>query len=233
MKVLDVGSGAGDVAIAAAHVVGAEGRVVGVDVNERVLETARTRTRRAGHRNVEFVAGDARTLELGSDFDAVVGRLVLIFMADPAAALRKLITHLRPGGIVAFQEVDATLFDGLAHSDTPLANQLMEWIRDTFRRSGVHVGLGRELPGTFAAAGLAVPEAHLDIPVGAGADWIGFEYLTHLVGSLAPRIESEGVATMEQIGLETLSARLRREADACGRLIALPPHVTAWTKLPE
>ena len=54
MTVLDIGSGAGDVAMAAAELVGPEGRVVGVDVNAEILETARdsSRTSRSRQRRV-------------------------------------------------------------------------------------------------------------------------------------------------------------------------------------
>ena len=96
MRVLDIGSGTGDVAMTAAELVGPEGSVVGVDMNPAILETARTRTREAGFANIEFVAGDSRTLDLG-DFDALIGRLVLMYMADPADALRQLAVRLRPG----------------------------------------------------------------------------------------------------------------------------------------
>ena len=65
MKVLDIGSGPGDVAMTAAELVGPEGAVVGVDVNPEILETARARAQAAGFTNVEFVAGDARTLGVG------------------------------------------------------------------------------------------------------------------------------------------------------------------------
>ena len=65
MRVLDVGSGAGDVAMAAAELVGAEGEVVGVDVNAAILETAQARVRELGFENIQFTAGDARTLDVG------------------------------------------------------------------------------------------------------------------------------------------------------------------------
>ena len=83
MKVLDIGSGTGDVAMTAAELVGQEGAVVGVDLNAEILETARTRAREAGLSNLEFIVGDARTLDLGGDFDALIGRLVLMYMSDP------------------------------------------------------------------------------------------------------------------------------------------------------
>ena len=90
MKVLEIGSGAGDVAMTAAALVGGDGEVIGVDVNAEILETARARAQGAGLTNVRFLAGDVRTLELPNDFDALVGRLVLMYMADPADALKQL-----------------------------------------------------------------------------------------------------------------------------------------------
>src|SRR5262245_14823364 len=68
MKVLDIGSGAGDVALLLADLVGPRGRVAGVDMNAEILNTARARVDAAGCRNVTFSAGDVRTLALESDF---------------------------------------------------------------------------------------------------------------------------------------------------------------------
>ena len=48
MRVLDIGSGAGDVSMAAAELVGPDGRVLGVDINAEILETARARVEQAG-----------------------------------------------------------------------------------------------------------------------------------------------------------------------------------------
>src|SRR4051794_19995231 len=60
MRVLDVGSGAGDVALLLADLVGPRGQVVGVDTNAAILDTARLRAEASGWRNVSFHAGDVR-----------------------------------------------------------------------------------------------------------------------------------------------------------------------------
>ena len=163
MKVLDIGSGPGDVALTAAGLVGEAGSVVGVDVNPAILETARARAQQAGLANVEFVAGDARTLDLGSDFDALVGRLVLMYMADPAEVLKQLATRVRPGGIVAFQEVDFTPYRQMYRPDTPVANKLIDWALGVFERSGAHVAMGFDLYHTFVKAGLPEPYMHFGV----------------------------------------------------------------------
>ena len=232
MKVLDVGSGAGDVAMAAAQLVGPEGAVVGVDLNPEILETARARAQQAGHANIEFMAGDARELELPRDFDALVGRLVLMYLADPGVALKQFVTQLRPGGIVAFQEAELALYQAVPSPDTPVVNQLVEWGLEVFRRSGANVGMGLELQRVFAEAGLPAPVAHLEAPAGAGPDWVGYEFLQHAFTSLLPLIESFGIATAAEVDVATLGERLQREAESSGRLIVLPPHVTAYARLP-
>ncbi len=232
MKVLDIGSGAGDVAMAAAQLVGPQGSVVGVDMNAAILETARARVRQAGHHNITFIAGDAREVELANDFDALVGRLVLMYLPDPGTALRQLVTHLRPRGIVAFQEAELVLYQSVRTPETPFVNQLVEWGLEVFRRSGANVGMGLELYHAFVEAGLPAPVSHLEAPAGGGPDWVGYEFLKQGFASLLPLMEAYGIATAEQLGIDTFAERLQQEADAAGRLIVLPPHVTAYTRLP-
>src|SRR5438067_8741635 len=67
MKVLDVGSGAGDVALLVADLVGPSGTVVGIDTNPAILDTARARVRAAGLTNVSFIEGDIRAVTMDRD----------------------------------------------------------------------------------------------------------------------------------------------------------------------
>ena len=231
MKVLDVGSGAGDVALTLAEFVGSEGSVVGVDVNPDILKTAQARADAAGFSNIEFIAGDTRTLELPDDFDAVVGRLVLMYMADPADALRHLATHLRPGGIAAFQEVDFTPYNAVLHPDTPLANKLIGWGRTVFERSGAHLEMGMDLYKAFVNAGLPEPTLHFEAPMGGPEDWPGYEYLTNSFRSLVPLLEAYGIATADEVDIDTLAERIQVEVATSKRPIMLPPHITAYASL--
>ncbi len=231
MKVLDIGSGAGDVAMTAAELVGPEGAVVGVDVNPAILETAQARAQAAGFSNVEFVAGDARTLELGNDFDAVTGRLVLMYMADPADALKQLATRLRPGGIVAFQEADFTPYRQMYNPDTPQTNKLIDWAIGLFEQAGAHIDMGFNLYHAFVEAGLPEPYMHCEYPVGGPESWAGYEFAANSFRSMLPLMEELGIATAEEVDVETMAERVRQEVVAAKRPLALPPHVTAWAQL--
>jgi ubiquinone/menaquinone biosynthesis C-methylase UbiE len=145
MKVLGVGSGAGDVALLAADLVGPDGTVVGVDTNPLILETAHKRVQVAGFKNTFFVSTDISQFVIDEDFDAVVGRCVLFFLSDPAAVLRRLASHLHTGGIFAFQEPgDATLRPG-ALPPSPLLEQMWAWIIETYRQPGMDLKMDLRL----------------------------------------------------------------------------------------
>lgn len=102
-RVLDVGCGAGDLSLAAGEATGPEGRVVGIDLSDPMLEVARRRAAVAGLDNVSFVAGDAQTYEFGgSEYDVVVSRFGVMFFADPVAAFSNLGRALRRGGRLGF-----------------------------------------------------------------------------------------------------------------------------------
>ena len=169
MHVLDVGSGAGDVALLVADLVGARGRVVGVDVDPAVLDTARARVQAAGWGNVTFEVGDLETVLLGTDFDAVVGRWILMYLPDPAATLRSLATKLRPGGVVAFHENDFT-YPPAVFPASQFSQQVQHWAMPPGdqMQHGPEMRMGTKLFATFLEAGLPPPELRLEAPIGGG-----------------------------------------------------------------
>ena len=232
MRVLEIGSGAGDVALMIAELVGPTGQIVGVDVNTEILDTARQRATNSGMQNVEFVTGDARNFVFSDKFDAIVGRFVLMYMVDPTKAFAKLVTHLKPGGIAAFQEPEYTLYPAFLHPDTPLMNQLITWILDVFAHSGAHLNMGIGLYKAFVDAGLPAPAMHLESPIGAAKSWTGYRYMATIFQSFLPLLEKYGLATPDQVDVGTLASRIRQEVIRSKRPFFLPLHVTAHATLP-
>lgn len=230
MKVLDVGSGAGDVALLAAELVGPTGVVVGVDSNPTILETARVRVRAAGLTQVSFMAGDIRNVALDRDFDAVIGRNVLMYVADLADVLRGVVRYLRPGGIVAFHEFDFSILERLVETEgvPALFQQVSHWCSAGFRRAGVHMQMGFELPKAFVAAGLPFPQMQLDGVIGTGPEWAGYDVLANLLRTLLPMLVQYGIVQVEEVDVDTLSERMRAEAVKQQIFIASHIQVGAW-----
>ncbi len=100
MSVLDIGSGLGDVSFIAAEIVGPGGLVVGVERDAGAVEAARHRAVCGGYADtVRFENAGLADFEAATPFDALVGRFVLQYLPDPAAALNRLARFVRPGGI--------------------------------------------------------------------------------------------------------------------------------------
>lgn len=229
MRVLDIGTGAGDVALVAADLVGPGGRIVGVDANPQILTTAFARAQAAGLDHVSFVAGDCRDVAVDGPFDAVVGRLVLMYLADPADTLRSLADRLGPGGIVAFQEFNFTPESLRPSPPTPLWQQSWGWIVGIIRRAGIPAEVGFGLRRTFLDAGLPEPELRLESVVAGGSESVGYEWMAETVRSMLPLIVNFGVATEAEVGIDTLASRLRAETTAAGGVVKAPDMVSAWT----
>src|SRR6185437_10448406 len=98
-RVLDACCGTGASALPAAHAVGPEGSVLGLDLAEPALALARTKAERQGLTNVDFRAQDVELtgLESGS-YDVVVCVFGVFFVPDMTAVVAELWRLVRPGG---------------------------------------------------------------------------------------------------------------------------------------
>ncbi len=231
MRVLDVGSGAGDVALLAAERVDPQGVVAGVDRNPDVLAVARERAAVAGFAHLMFETGDMATAALGEHFDAAVGRLVLMYQPDPAAALRQLAGRLGPGGIVAFQEFSLTPEAVRASPATALWQQFVAWVSTAFERAGGETRMGDRLYAMFRAAGLPGPRLHVAAPMGGGPEWEGYAQAARVLRSVLPLLRF-GIATADEVAVESVEKRLRAETVAGGGVVEMPELVSAWARLP-
>jgi SAM-dependent methyltransferase len=229
MHVLDIGSGAGDVAILAARMVGPSGSVLGIDRSEDAVKRASARAARDGLSWSRFSVADVQAFEADQRFHALVGRLVLMHVNDPARTLRSLVRHLRPGGIVAFHEI--VLNSIRSAPPLPLVSRAAQWVITAFERAGVEVDMGLKLDATFRDAGLPPPECYAAARPVAGADSAGYAVFAAVTRSLLPLIEKFGIATAAEVDIETLADRLRDETVAANACWLSPVLVGAWTRI--
>src|SRR5215472_16253729 len=151
-RVLELGSGVGDVALLAAQLVGETGEVVGIERDSRSIARARARAAGANLRNVRFLECDVSNIQCSGSFDAAVGRFILQFVHDPAVVLHHLAQMVRPGGVVVFQEISyAPLLALSAH--LPLWSACVSVARETVQRAGANPESGVALHQNFQEAG--------------------------------------------------------------------------------
>lgn len=105
-RVVDVGSGAGLDSFVAAHHVGPDGFVVGVDMTDEMLAKSTATTELLGHSHVEFRRGFAEELPVEDAWaDVVISNGVINLCADKRAAFDEIHRVLKPGGILQFADI--------------------------------------------------------------------------------------------------------------------------------
>ncbi|MBV8344333.1 MAG: class I SAM-dependent methyltransferase [Candidatus Eremiobacteraeota bacterium] len=228
-RVLDVGSGVGDVAMVAAKLVGPGGQVVGIERDERSIERARRRAAEANLHNVALVRADVAEYSPQTPLDAVVGRYVLQFLPDPVAVLRSLAANVRPGGVVAFQEGSWTPFVALSAS-LPLWSAVVSLLREAALRAGVNVEMGIDQYQVFQAAGLPAPKMRLEMELGCDPDFV--RWGADCVQSVLPQFRRFALSLGALGDLETLEQRLREEVAQSNTVVPWIGLVGAWCRTP-
>jgi ubiquinone/menaquinone biosynthesis C-methylase UbiE len=229
MRVLDIGCGVGDVSMIAAEIVGPTGKVLGIDNAEKALIPAQARAARAGYHWLTFAGADIYAFEPDEPFDAVIGRFILMHVPDAVAALKSMARLIRPRGIVAFIEMD--IDQAGAVPEIPLFRQCINWITATYRKVGIEPNMGSMLYTTFRAAGLE-PRLNGTCRIESGPDSIAYTFAAETLRSLLPSTERFGIATADEIDLDTLVERLHEAATTGDHCIFMPRLIGAWATTP-
>lgn len=136
-QVLDVATGTGLAAIAAAEVVGSTGHVLGIDFASGMLQQARQKVAATSLMNIKFEEADADEQELQeSQFDVILCSSAIVYLTDIPKALRQWHSALQSGGVVAFS--------CLAES-SPTASVLF---REVVQRYGIAIPNPNKVLGT-------------------------------------------------------------------------------------
>ncbi|MET0327089.1 MAG: methyltransferase domain-containing protein [Ilumatobacteraceae bacterium] len=223
---LDVGCGGGDVAlrIALEH---PAATVVGIELDADTVHIARTEAARARAGNVTYRVHDVtRPFPGAGNYDAVYARFVLSHMADPGHVARLMVDAVRPGGVVAVEDVDIS---GAACSPPSAAFARANELYSALVRSrGADPDIGFRLPGILAAAGLDDVDVAVAQPAGRRGDAKRVQLLT--LRNTRSASAAAGLATDAE--LDDLERDLESFIDRPDTVVTTARIVQSWGTKP-
>lgn len=221
-SVLDVGCGGGDVSLEFARLVGAGGRVVGLDLDATKLELARAEARERGAAQVEFRCADAVAPIEDGGFDLAYARFLLTHLDDPGACLARMVAALRPGGLLVVEDIDfSASFTAPPHAGSQRYYGLYS---ELVRRRGGDPDIGPRLPLLLLDAGLADVDLHVVQPAGLRGEVKLLNAIT--LENIADGLAAEGLATPDEIA--ALAGDLHAFARDPRTVVSIPRIVQAW-----
>jgi SAM-dependent methyltransferase len=224
MRVLDIGCGGGDVTQELARRVGPTGRVLGMDMDAVEIGIARKEAAALGASNVEYRAGNVLSDAIGEEFDAVYARFLLSHLAAPEQGLKKMITCLKPGGLVIVEDVD---FSGhFCRPERQSFTDYVRWYEQSARRRGVDCQIGPRLPAMLADTGLKVLGARAVNP--AAIDGPIKQMGAATLAAIADSVVQEGLATRDTV--EATLADLIVATEDPRVFMSMPRIVQCWAR---
>lgn len=150
-RVLDCGCGVGSITLDIAELV-APGKVIGIDMDEKQLQIARTNAEKRRLTNVSFEPGNIYQLRFDtSSFDAALAHTLLYHLSDPLGAIKELRRVLKPSGIVAISDDD---MDTMTFSpDHPIPQKLVDLMKRVIIFNGGSPFYSRNLRSLLLQAG--------------------------------------------------------------------------------
>jgi SAM-dependent methyltransferase len=209
-RAIDCGCGPIGALVELSDIVGAAGRVVGIDFNEAAVQRARSVVEALGLENVDVLVGDIYDIEpasLGAGFDVALTRCFLMHQPDPARALSQIAALVRPGGwIVAQEPLPAPPPRSFPQLDA-LA-RYWEIVHDTMGMGGASRRAVEDLPRSARVAGLEV--VYLSGFFRVTVPQLGFDLHAATAAAVRERAINLGIAARE---IDNLVQALRSAKD--------------------
>jgi predicted O-methyltransferase YrrM len=223
---LDAGCGGGDATLELARRVGPGGSAVGIDLDETKIAIARREAEEQGVTNVTFNSSNVCAAAAAPEFDVVYARFLLTHLSDPAAAVRALCSHLRPGGWLAVEDID---FSGhFTYPRSPAFERYHELYCATVAKRGGDPNIGPRLPLLLKQNGCESVAMDVVQPSALEGDAKLLNPMT--MENIAGAVLDDGLATGEEI--DDLTRALYAFAADPDTVAGMPRIVQCWGRRP-
>jgi SAM-dependent methyltransferase len=222
MTCLDLGCGGGDVTLKLAELVGPEGHVVGVDMDETALELAQQTASGMGLDNVKFRAMNVQDWTEDSQYDFIYSRFLLTHLTDPLRMLEQMLRATRPGGVALVEDID---FAGcFSHPTCTGYERYVRLYRAAAARQGADADIGPKLYGMLLDAGWQ--DVQLNVVQPAFASGEGKQLALSTLINIADSVLRENLATDSE--LQSAVDDLTKFTDSPRTIISLPRVFQVW-----
>jgi ubiquinone/menaquinone biosynthesis C-methylase UbiE len=226
-SVIDIGCGVLGILPQLRSRVGHGGRVVGLDIEPRLLAVAGQLSAQHGLA-VETVSADAASTGLPSgSFDLVHERMLLLNVTSPQDIVTEMTRLTRPGGVVALQEPDSAAW--AIDPPHPAWEMLLTEVTDLYPRTGRDFHTGRRAARLLRDAGLRDVQVQIIARLTGPGDYFQTFLLT-LAALMREEILAGGRVTPGQ--LDSAAAALREHLSQASTLTCLPTIWQAWGRKP-
>lgn len=223
LRVVEIGCGTGNTACWVAERLGSGGSVLAVDVSTEQIKQARRQAERRNLNNIEFQVANAYSPRLPEGtFDLAYCRLVLMHLHRPADALAAMRALVRPGGVVACEEMDLSCW--LCDPPAEAMTRFFELNIALGERQREDFSLGLSLHRLFREVGFARPEVGSNFALAVRGEQKRLLGMTF--DEFAPELVQEQLASQEEV--DRISASLMSLADDETTLFGFPLVVQVW-----
>lgn len=191
-RCLEIGAGGGSVACWLAERVAPGGMVVATDLETDFLES-----RAQGYPELEVLRHDITAEELPSGFDVVHARWLVEWLPDKRLALRRMVSALRPGGVLFIEEPDFVTIYGAGDS-LAVRHVFVAAMRHLESTCPVDCEYGRRVMGDLAAVDLQDVHAEGRCPIVRGGTPLAADFLRLTLEKLREPVLAGGAVTPEE-----------------------------------
>ena len=222
MSCLDLGCGGGDVTLELAKIVGETGRVIGLELDDTVVELTRQDFQRLGLTNVEFKVADALNLNAENRYDVAYTRFLLTHLSQPQQVIEKMKTAIKPDGLIAIEDIQ---FSGhFCYPNCPAFDRYLQLYQQVVIDKGGDPEIGVKLPGMLRQAGFKTVNLNVVQPTFMTGEGKLLAQIT--LEKIRLAILERGLSSAEEI--DSIVAELKDFARNPQTVVSLPRIFQVW-----